>query len=90
MSYIHIMAPCPTGWGIATDQTIEIAKEAVDCGLWMLSEYEQGSYKLNRKPAEFSDVRHYIKSQGRFKHLKDADIAVIEAYRDKQWANLNK
>ena len=40
--YIHIIAPCPTGWGIATEDTVEIAKEVVDCGLWYLAEYENG------------------------------------------------
>ena len=32
--YIHVIAPCPTGWGIAPDETVEVAKEALDCGLW--------------------------------------------------------
>lgn len=28
--YIHIIAPCPTGWDIPTDETVDIAKEVVD------------------------------------------------------------
>ena len=51
--FIHIIAPCPTGWGCAVDDTIDIAKEIVDCGLWFLAEYEGGSFKLNRNPKQF-------------------------------------
>ena len=88
--YIHIIAPCPTGWGIKTEDCVDIAKEVVDCGLWFLAEFENGEYKLNRKIKEFSDVATYIKKQGRFKHLSDEDIQLIEASRDKKWNYLNK
>ena len=63
-SYIHVMAPCPTGWGTASDLTVELGKEAVDCGLWYLAEYEDGEFKLNRDPKEFTSVEEYLKKQG--------------------------
>jgi len=72
--YIHVMAPCPTGWGIASDESVEIAKEAVDCGLWTLAEYENGVFKVNMKPKNPSGLKEHIKRQGRFKHLTDEDI----------------
>ena len=88
--YIHVIAPCPTGWGIAPDETVEIAKEVVDCGLWYLAEYENGSYTLNRRPKQFTDVAEYLKKQGRFKHLDDADIETIIQSRDKKWQFIEK
>lgn len=88
--YIHVIAPCPTGWGIAPDETVEIAKEVVDCGLWYLAEYENGSYTLNRRPKQFTDVAAYLKKQGRFKHLDDADIETIIQSRDKKWQFIEK
>ena len=66
--YIHVIAPCPTGWGIKTENCVDVAKEVVDCGLWYLAEFENGEFTLNRRIKEFSDVGHYIRSQGRFKH----------------------
>ena len=30
--YIHVMAPCPTGWGCDVDETVDISKDIVDCG----------------------------------------------------------
>ena len=87
-SYIHVAAPCPTGWGISSSDTIEIAKEAIDCGLWFLAEYENGQYKLNKDIKEFSSVREYLKKQKRFKHLNDEDIKIIEDIRNKKWKDL--
>ena len=54
--YIHVMAPCPTGWGCGVDETVDISKDIVDCGLWYLAEYEGGAFKLNRNPREFASV----------------------------------
>lgn len=88
--YIHVIAPCPTGWGVAPDATVDIAKEVVDCGLWYLAEYENGTFKLNHKPKEFTDVSAYLKKQGRFKHLTDDDIQIITASRDKKWEFIDK
>ncbi|MDR2594659.1 MAG: hypothetical protein LBC87_07820 [Fibromonadaceae bacterium] len=85
--YIHVIAPCPTGWGIAPDESVEIAKEAVDCGLWILAEYENGIFSVNTKPKNLSALRTHIKKQGRFKHLTDEDIDHIESLRDSKWEN---
>jgi len=85
--YIHVIAPCPTGWGIAPDESVEIAKEAVDCGLWVLAEYENGVFSVNTKPKNLSSLRAHIKKQGRFKHLTDDDIDYIESLRDSKWKN---
>ena len=88
--YIHVIAPCPTGWGVAPDATVDIAREVVDCGLWYLAEYENGEFTLNHKPKEFTDVAAYLKKQGRFKHLTDEDIALISTSRDKKWESIEK
>ena len=87
--YIHVLAPCPTGWGVKTDETVEIAKEVVDCGLWYLAEYENGEFTLNQRPKEFSDVSAYLKRQSRFKHLTDEDIEIITRSRDEKWEFIN-
>lgn len=88
--YIHVIAPCPTGWGIPVDETINIAKEVVDSGLWYLAEYENGRFTLNHKPKSFTSVEDYLKKQGRFKHLTDEDIKIITDSRDKKWDHIEK
>lgn len=86
--YIHVIAPCPTGWGIPVSDTIDIAREIVDCGLWYLAEYEDGKFKINLDRKEFTSVSEYIKKQSRFKHLSDEDIAIITEIRNKKWEKI--
>lgn len=84
-SYIHVFAPCPTGWGIGAEKTIEISREAVETGLWYLAEFENGEFKLNKDIEKFKPVEEYLLKQGRFKHLGKEEIEKIEAGRDKKW-----
>lgn len=89
-SYIHVFAPCPTGWGTPMDSSIDIAKEVVDCGLWYLAEYEDGEFVLNKNPKTFTSVEEYLKKQARFKHLLSEDIEEITYARDKKWSRIRK
>ncbi len=88
--FIHVIAPCPTGWGVKTDETIDVAKEIVDTGLLYLAEYENGQYRITYKPKEFSDVASYIRRQARFRHLTDEDISLIIQGRDAKWKRLSQ
>jgi len=67
--YIHIFVPCPLGWGAASQDTIKLARLAVESGLFPLFEAEHGEvtgvYKI-RKPMP---VEEYLKPQRRFAHL---------------------
>ena len=87
-SYIHVFAPCPTGWGIKTDETFEIAKEVVESGLWYLAEYENGEVCLNKNSKEFTPVENYLSKQNRFKHLQDEDISQSINARDRKWERM--
>lgn len=89
-SYIHLFAPCPTGWGTATDTTIDIAKEVVDTGLWYLAEFENGEFYLNRNPKEFAPIKDYLMRQSRFKHLEEEDIENIVESRDEKWKRIRR
>ncbi len=94
--YIHVIAPCPTGWGCGVDETVDIAKDIVDCGLWYLAEYlgpsvsgtSAGVFKLNRNPKEFSSVEAYLRRQGRFRALTDDEVALVQKGRDETWERL--
>ncbi len=88
--FIHVLSPCPVGWGMKSDETIEVAREIVDCGLWYLAEYEDGQYTLNRDPKAFADVSHYLKRQSRFSHLSQDEIDWVTAARDAKWEQLRR
>lgn len=98
MRFIHVIAPCPTGWGAPESKMVDLARDVVDCGLWYLAEYEGeqesgvpgGKFTLNRKPREFASVRDYLKSQGRFRALSDEEISLVERSRDAKWEMIER
>ena len=85
----YVAAPCPTGWGYNPALTVEIARKAVEAGLWYLAEYVDNHLVLSYKPKELKPINKYIKMQKRFKHLKDEDIKEIEQIRNDEWERLN-
>ncbi len=87
-AYIQVLSPCPTGWGVPSHETTRIAREAVDCGLWVLGEYADGKHILNRDPGTFAPAAEHLRTQGRFKHLTDEDVARVERDRDEQWKKI--
>lgn len=89
-AYIHVISPCPIGWGTGSDETIDYAREIVDTGLWPLAEFENGEFILNKRPKELKDVSLYIKGQKRYAHLNDDEINYIQEERDKKWEFISK
>jgi pyruvate ferredoxin oxidoreductase beta subunit len=68
-SYIQVNAPCITGWTFDAGNTIEIARLAVETGLWPLFEYINGKLADVKKVRRPKPVEEYLKAQGRFRHL---------------------
>lgn len=77
-AYIHVLAVCPTGWRIGSQETVEMGRLAVETGLFPLYEVEEGHYHLTHMPVKLRPVSDYLKRQGRFRHLDDAQMALIE------------
>jgi pyruvate ferredoxin oxidoreductase beta subunit len=67
--YLQIHVPCPLGWRHEPVLTFEVAKLAVETGLYPLVEYENGVITGVRKIPKKRPVEDYLKIQGRFKHL---------------------
>ncbi len=73
------------------DDTIKIARLAVQTRIWPLYEVESGEkYTLNLKVDNPKPVIEYLKLQGRFRHLKEDDIARIQQLVDHEWQKLMK
>ncbi len=74
--FFHIYAPCPTGWKSRPEDTVKLARMAVQNGIFPLFEIEDGEkYTLNLKLKDKKPVDDYIRLQGRFRHLKPEQIA---------------
>ena len=82
--YLQVFTPCPTGWRSDTAKTIELAKMAVDCGMYTLFEAEYGRLRITRKP-KMTPIRNYLLAQGRFRHLKDEDIEELQRWVNEKW-----
>ncbi|MDH3195331.1 MAG: thiamine pyrophosphate-dependent enzyme [Hyphomicrobiales bacterium] len=67
--YIHIMVPCPLGWGSAPNATISLARLAVESGLFPLFEAEHGEVTASKKIRRRVPVEDYLRPQRRFAHL---------------------
>ena len=78
--YIHIFVPCPLGWGSAPEDTILIARLAIETGLYPLFEAHDGKVTSRTPIRRQVPVTDYLKRQKRFAHLfgKAPDTARIE------------
>ncbi|HBT46872.1 MAG TPA: pyruvate synthase subunit beta [Peptococcaceae bacterium] len=67
-AYLHVLAPCPPGWGYPGHLTVHLARLAVQTGQWPLAEYEKG--RLTQKKIDNPrPVEEYWSIQARFTHL---------------------
>jgi pyruvate ferredoxin oxidoreductase beta subunit len=89
-AYVHILAPCPTGWRHSGDLAIEIGQLAVQTGIFPLYEIEYGRYRLNADPPRLKPVEEYLKLQGRYRHLAGAQIETIQEMVNQNYAELKK
>ncbi|MBN1938241.1 MAG: 3-methyl-2-oxobutanoate dehydrogenase subunit beta [Candidatus Aminicenantes bacterium] len=89
--FIHIYAPCPTGWKSRPEDTVKLARLAVQTCLFPLYEVEHGEkYTLNIKVQNKKPIEEYIKLQGRYRHLKPEAAAAIQEGIDRDWERLLK
>jgi pyruvate ferredoxin oxidoreductase beta subunit len=68
-AYLQIHAPCNVGWGFDSAKTIEIARLAVETGLWMMYEIVDGELVNVMTVPRQRPVEDYLKLQRRFAHL---------------------
>jgi pyruvate ferredoxin oxidoreductase beta subunit len=67
--YLHVLVPCPLGWGSATSQTIEIARLAQESGLFPVFAAEHGRVVDVSPIRRLVPVESYLRPQSRFGHL---------------------
>lgn len=87
---LHIMSPCPTGWGCHMSKTVEVAREALANGVWVLLEYEGGRLNLGRKPARLGDVEKYCSMQKRFGGVTAVELGKMGEHLAARYEYLEK
>ncbi len=89
--FLHILAPCPTGWKSEPSQGVELVRLAVRSGLFPVCEIEEGArLTINIEP-DFSDasLERYLAMQGRFRKSGLTAGEVRHAI-DRHWLDLRK
>lgn len=71
--YIQVDTPCPSGWSFSSERTLEVGRQAVNCGLVPLFEMEAGQVVSVHKIRKKMPVEDYLKGQKRFRHLFGSD-----------------
>ncbi len=90
MRFLHILAPCPPGWKTSNERTIDLARMAVQTKVFPLVEVEKGATWRFTIDHAGDPVEPYLRSQGRFRHLTDDDVAEIQAEVDTKWELFEK
>jgi pyruvate ferredoxin oxidoreductase beta subunit/2-oxoisovalerate ferredoxin oxidoreductase beta subunit len=89
--FLHIYAPCPTGWKSRPEDTVKLGRMVVQNCIFPLFEVEHGEkYTLTMKPSNKKPIDDYLKLQGRFRHLQPETIKIMQEAVDHEWARLLK
>ncbi len=90
--YIHILVPCPLGWGSASHETIHLARLAKETGLFPVFEAERGEVTSVLKIRRRQPVEEYLKPQKRYAHLfgKTPQVEVIARLQGMADRNIRK
>ncbi len=92
--YLHILVPCPLGWGSASHDTIRLARLARETGIFPVFEAERGEVTSVTKIRHRVPVEEYLRPQKRFAHLFGAKshpdtLARIQASADRNISRFN-
>jgi len=89
-AYLHVYAPCPTGWRMSSELSVESSRLAVKSRVFPLYEVIDGQYILNHKVDDPIPLTDYLKPQGRFRHLTPETIAMISERINREYERLVK
>jgi pyruvate ferredoxin oxidoreductase beta subunit len=67
--YLHVLVPCPLGWGASARDTILLARLAKESGLFPVFEAEDGEITSVSEIRRRVPVEDYLRPQRRYAHL---------------------
>jgi len=75
--YMQIYVPCPPGWGYPPRDTVKIARLAIETGVFVLFEMENGKFRFTGRSKSLAEkgnrlpLINYIERQDRFKKISE-------------------
>ena len=91
--YLHVLNPCPTGWGTKPENSIAYARAAVQSRYFLLYEYRNYEFTVSaptKNIREPKDVTEFLQKQKRFAHLDEQDYEEVRRVVNSRWENLKK
>ncbi|MBK8979919.1 MAG: pyruvate synthase subunit beta [Planctomycetes bacterium] len=87
--FLHVLAPCPTGWKSEPADGIELIRMAVRAGLFPVCQVEDGRrWTIDVQPTfSRTDLAQYFELQGRFRGTA-LDIEQVARQIEEHWSEL--
>jgi phenylglyoxylate dehydrogenase beta subunit len=88
-AYLHVYAPCPSGWRFPSAMTTEVARLGVETNFNPLWDFTPGDgIRFTRKMDRPRPVADYLTGIGKYRHLSASEVAAIQASVDERLATL--
>ena len=90
-AFIQMLTPCNVGWGYEPEETVELARKAIETGLFPIVEFEGGQL-VSAKKIKPVPVAEYLRPQKRYQHLFKGERFgdVLAAIQEKADGNIRK
>ena len=90
--YVHVLVPCPLGWGSASRETIRLARLAQETGLFPVFEAEAGEVVNVSRIRRRRPVEEYLRPQKRYAHLfgDPPRTDILEALQERADRNVRR
>ncbi len=86
--YLEVFSPCPTGWKFEPDQTINVARLAVETRMYPLWESVDGRFKLNRYRSPRRSVKELTSILGKYRHIDQSQLDALGELVNKRFRRL--
>lgn len=89
--YMQIHVPCPPGWGYPPRDTVKIARLAIETGVFVLFEIENGKFRFTGRSKSLAEkgnrlpLINYIERQDRFKKMSVEQLSSFQKFIDNKW-----
>ena len=87
--YLHVFSPCPVGWGIESDMSIEVCRMAVKTNYFPLWEAENGKFRLTQNVVNPEPITKYTKLFRKYNHLNETEMAAAQEDVNRNFAFLH-
>ncbi len=90
-AYLHVYAPCPSGWRFPASKTIDVCRMMVESNFVTLWEYRPGEgLRFTRPIDEPLPLEDYLKAIGKYRHLDQEQIDKIKRLLDEKLENVKR